>query len=125
MAGAVETLAIAYYFTGEERYAERAALLIRVWFLDPATKMNPHFRYAQAIPGHNDGRGAGLIESRHFIKVVDAAGLLGGSRAWTDKDAAGVESAGSASSSTGCKPARTAKMKRGPRTITAVGTPRN
>jgi Alginate lyase len=87
MAGAVETLAIAYYFTGEERYAERASLLIRAWFLDPATKMNPNFRYAQAIPGHNDGRGAGLIESRHFIKVVDAAGLLGGSRAWTDKDA--------------------------------------
>jgi len=87
MAGAVETLAIAYYFTGEENYAERAAQLIRVWFLDPATKMNPNFRYAQAIPGHNDGRGAGLIESRHFIKVVDAAGLLGGSRAWTVKDA--------------------------------------
>jgi len=86
MAGAVETLAIAYYFTGEERYAERAALLIRAWFLDSATKMNPNFRYAQAIPGHNDGRGAGLIESRHFIKVVDAAGLLGGSRVWTDKD---------------------------------------
>jgi Alginate lyase len=86
MASAVETLAIAYYFTGEERYAERAALLIRAWYLDPATKMNPNFRYAQAIPGQNDGRGAGLIESRHFIKVVDAAGLLGGSRAWTDKD---------------------------------------
>ncbi len=86
MATAVEALAIAYYFTGEERYAERSALLIRAWFLDPATKMNPNFRYAQAIPGQNDGRGAGLIESRHFIKVVDAAGLLGGSRAWTDKD---------------------------------------
>src|SRR5262245_13917121 len=90
MATAVETLAIAYYFTGEERYAERAALLIRAWFLDPATKMNPNFRYAQAVPGQNDGRGAGLIESRHFIKVVDAAGLLGGSRAWTDKDGQGL-----------------------------------
>src|SRR5215813_9686107 len=86
MAGAVETLAIAYYFTGEERYAERAALLIRAWFLDPATKMNPNFRYAQAILGHNEGRGAGLIESRHFIKIVDAVGLLNGSRSWTEKD---------------------------------------
>jgi hypothetical protein len=86
MSGAVETLAIAYYFTGEGRYAERASLLIRAWFLDPATKMNPNLRYAQAVPGHNDGRGAGLIESRQFIKVVDAAGLLGGSRAWTAGD---------------------------------------
>src|SRR5262245_4737287 len=86
MAGAVETLAIAYYFIGEERYAERAALLIRTWFLDPTTKMNPNFRYARAVPGHNEGRCAGLIESGHFIKIVDAAGLLGGSRAWTDQD---------------------------------------
>src|SRR5262249_9744192 len=74
------------YFTGEERYAERAALLIRVWFLDAETRMNPHFRYAQAVPGHNDGRAAGLIESRQFIKVVDSVGLLRRSRAWTDKD---------------------------------------
>lgn len=86
MASTVETLAIAYYFTDEERYAERAALLVRAWFLDSATKMNPNFRYAQAVLGHDDGRGAGLIESRQFIKVVDAAGLLGGSKAWTEKD---------------------------------------
>lgn len=86
LAEAVETLALAYYFTGEERYAERAALLIRAWFLAPATKMNPNFRYAQAVLGHNDGRGTGLIESRHLIRVVDSVGLLGGARAWTNKD---------------------------------------
>ncbi len=86
MAGAVEALSLAYYFTGEERYAERAALLIRAWFLNAETKMNSNFRYAQAVPGHNDGRGAGLIESRHFIRIVDSVGLIGGSRAWTDKD---------------------------------------
>lgn len=86
MAETVETLALAYYFSGAERYAEQAALLIRVWFLDPATKMNSHLRYAQAILGRNDGRGAGLIESRHFIKIVDAVGLLNDARAWTDKD---------------------------------------
>lgn len=86
MAGTVETLATAYYFTGEERYAERAALLIRTWFLNPDTKMNPNFLYAQAVPGHNDGRAAGLIESRQFIKIVDSVGLLSGSGAWMDKD---------------------------------------
>jgi hypothetical protein len=87
MADAVETLAVAYFFSGEKKHAEGAARLMRAWFLDPATRMNPHLRYAQAIPGRNDGRGAGLIESRHFIKVVDAAGLLGASRAWTENDA--------------------------------------
>jgi hypothetical protein len=86
MAKTVETLALASFFFGEAHYAERAALLVRVWFLQPATRMNPHLRFAQAIPGRNDGRGAGLIESRHFITLVDAVGLLAGSQAWTDED---------------------------------------
>ena len=86
MAETVETLAAAYYFTGEERYAERAALLLHTWFLDAQTKMNPHFQYAQAILGSNQGRGAGLIDSRHLIRVVDAVGLLAGARAWTQPD---------------------------------------
>ncbi len=86
MADAVETLAMAYFFFGDERHAERAALLIKTWFLNPETKMNPHLRFAQAIPGRNDGRGAGLIESRHFIRIIDSVGMLNGSRAWTRKD---------------------------------------
>jgi hypothetical protein len=86
MTDAVETLALAWYFTGEEKYAARAALLLRVWFIDKATKMNPHYNYAQAVPGRNEGRGAGLIDARNFIQVVDAIGLLAGSKAWTAPD---------------------------------------
>ncbi len=86
MVSTVEALAMAHYFTGEEKYADRAALLIRAWFLDPATKMNPNFRYAQAVMGHDDGRGAGLIESRHFIQIVNAVGLIGGTKVWAEKD---------------------------------------
>lgn len=86
MADAVETLAQAYYFTGEAKYAARAALLLRVWFIDKATKINPHYKYAQGVPGHNDGRGTGLIDARRFISVIDAVGLLAGSQAWTALD---------------------------------------
>jgi hypothetical protein len=86
MAAAVEALALAYYFTGKEAYANHAARLVRAWFLDSATRMNPHLRYAQAILGKNDGRGMGIIESRSFARVGDAAGLLAGSKAWTKKD---------------------------------------
>jgi type 1 glutamine amidotransferase len=87
----VETLALAYYFTGEEKYAAKATEFIRTWFLDPATRMNPHFTYAQAVRGVNTGRGIGLIESRNLVKVVDGVGLLAGANAWTDAEQRGLE----------------------------------
>ena len=86
MANTVETLALAYYFTSNEAYAEHAAKLLRVWFLDPATRMNPHLNFAQAVPGLNTGRGIGIIEGRNISQAADAAGLLAGSSAWTQKD---------------------------------------
>ena len=82
----VETLALGYYFTGEEKYAEHAAKVLRTWFLEPATKMTPHFRFAQAIPGVNDGRGTGILEARGLADAADAAILLVGSKHWSAAD---------------------------------------
>jgi hypothetical protein len=91
MSSAVRSLALGYYLTGNEEYVARAALLLRMWFLDPATKMNPNLEYAQAIPGVNTGRGIGIIESVGLTAVVDAAGLFEGSKNWSENDAAGLQ----------------------------------
>jgi hypothetical protein len=91
MADTLETLGLAYYFTGDEKYATRARLLIRTWFIEPETRMNPNFEFAQAIRGVNTGRGLGLIESRLFTKVVDAVRLLAGTPSWTTEDEREIE----------------------------------
>jgi hypothetical protein len=82
----VSTLGLAYYFSGDEKYAERAAQQLRAWFLDPATRMNPHLRFAQLVRGNPNERGSGIIDTRWFIEAVDAAGLIGGSKHWTAAD---------------------------------------
>jgi hypothetical protein len=91
MVAAVETLALAYYFGGDEAYAAKAVQLLRKFLLDPDTRMNPHLQFAQAIPGVNTGRGIGLIETRGLTRVVDAIGLLTESKALREADRRGLE----------------------------------
>ena len=90
MADNVETLALAFYFTGKDAYAAHAATLLRVWFLDSATRMNPNLNQAQAVPGVNDGRAAGVLESRSLASVCDAVELIAGSPRWTKADDAAL-----------------------------------
>lgn len=87
----VYTLSLAWYFTGEEKYAQKAGVLLRYWFLDDATKMNPNQNYGQGIPGVTEGRGIGLIETRSLMNIADAVGLLQGSASWTAADDKGLQ----------------------------------
>lgn len=80
------TLSLAYFFTRDERYAVHATVVIRAWFLDPKTRKNPNLNFGQGIPGISPGRGIGLIETRGYYRVIDAAALLDGSPSWTKAD---------------------------------------
>jgi len=90
MVDSVQTLALAYYFTGDEAYAAKAAQQLRVWFTEPATKMNPNMQFAQAVPGESTGRVFGVLESRGLTRVVDSIGLLENSKSLTKGDRDGI-----------------------------------
>lgn len=85
----VTTLALAWYFSGDERYAQKATELIRVWFFDKDTRMNHNLEYAQMIPGRNNDKGRcyGVIDSYSFVEMLDAVQLLEQSKSFTSKDA--------------------------------------
>jgi hypothetical protein len=72
----VDNLSIAWYFTGDTKYADKAVSLLRVWFIEPETMMNPHLEFGQSIPGITSGRGIGIIDVRGMHTLVDAISLL-------------------------------------------------
>ncbi len=72
----VQALALAHYFVGDRGYADKAAEMVRVWFLDPATRMNPNLNHGQAVPGRVSGRAEGVIDAHRLAKVVESIGLL-------------------------------------------------
>jgi len=86
MAGAVWKLGLAYQMIGEEEYARHAVRLLRVWFLDPATRMNPNLRYSHAQPGVFEGSYYGIIHLGVMPLFMDALGMLRSSPSWTDED---------------------------------------
>jgi len=81
-----ETLGLAYYFTGEEKYAEKAAQLLRVWFIDDETRMNPNVNHAQCRPGHNTGTKSGILDGRLLTRALEGSLLISESGALSNAE---------------------------------------
>jgi hypothetical protein len=66
----VTTLALAWYFTRDSRYARHGAHLVDVYFLNESTSMLPSLQYAQ------NGYKYGLIDWKDLYYFLDAVTLL-------------------------------------------------
>jgi hypothetical protein len=81
-------LSLAWYYTGKKQYAEKAAQVLRTWFLAPGTRMNPNLDHGQFIPCKYDGRAIGIIDfSQSYTSVLDAIAILDtGAPGWSKGD---------------------------------------
>ena len=86
----VAALAAAYQITGDERYVTKSAELLRVFFLDAKTRMNPNLNFAQAVPGVSPGRGIGIIDTLHIIEIPAAVKVMEKSKAFPTELATGL-----------------------------------
>jgi len=69
-------LAAAYVASRDQAYLRKALEHARAWFVDTATSMHPSLQYAQAIKGRVTGRGIGIIDTIHFLEVVQALCIM-------------------------------------------------
>ena len=78
MSDAVTTLALADYLLDNRTFGIKAAALLKVWFVDPATAMNPSLEHAAVIPGVTNGSSTGIIVTSHRwnSRLTDALALL-------------------------------------------------
>lgn len=113
MCGLVDTLCCAFALSGEEKFAAKATELLRVWFIDESTRMNPNMLFAQYIPGENievpwkeyparyvsgsQGRKGvwvsfgGVIEDLNLVPLTDCLRWLRESKSWTQSDDAAIQ----------------------------------
>lgn len=86
-----QALGLAYYLTGKKVYAKKAAELLRVWFLDEATRMNPNLNHAQCRLGHNTGTKSGVLDGRLMVPALEGAQLIRSSSELTDQEYEGLK----------------------------------
>jgi hypothetical protein len=89
----IYNLTLAWYYTGDVKYSQRAELDIRTWFTNPATAQNPNLAFAQGIPCLVTGRGIGIIEFSYALtEVVDSTAILdSGAPGWTKADHTAIQ----------------------------------
>lgn len=76
MTEALRHLNLAYFLSGEQKYGDKILDILRIWFLDPETRVNPNIEFGQGVPGRNTGRPIGVIEWTEMKDVVTSVELV-------------------------------------------------
>ncbi len=84
MRTSVSRLATAFRLFCDERYASHATKMLKEFFLERDTYMEPNLLYAQGIPGICSGRGIGIIDTLHLTELPFAIEALRKSAAMTE-----------------------------------------
>ncbi|KAG0319988.1 hypothetical protein BGZ99_004810 [Dissophora globulifera] len=74
-------MGMAYFWTGEERYAEKIVYRLKEWFLDRETYMNPNVKYGSLIFGNELGRAQGFLDMFKVYGMFDGLKAIEGSKA--------------------------------------------
>ena len=85
----INTFTMAWWVTGNEKYAAAAAEQLKVWFINKDTYMYPQMDKAQFVPNHNEyGNGTcwGIIDANGFSGMLNSVGMLELSASWKKKD---------------------------------------
>lgn len=83
-------LGLAWYFTKDHTYSQRAKEKIHLWFLDPNKSMYPNLKYAQIVPGSQIGSPQGILEMSAVIQLFNGVALISNSGDWSAEDDDGL-----------------------------------
>ena len=84
-------LSLAYYFTDNPEYAKKPAELLRVWFLNEDTRMNPNLQFSEIIRGKSEPNPSGVIAGAYIPHLFDAISILENSSSWNQADKQGMQ----------------------------------
>lgn len=82
MVDRVKTFTLAWYFSGNKKYASAAVEQIRIWFLNKDTYMNPNMYYGQIVKGYSTLNATAVLDGVGFVDVLDALYLLENYHTW-------------------------------------------
>ncbi len=92
MSSATLALGLGSFCLGTPGAADHASTILKTWFIDPRTRMNPNLEFGQMVRGHNTGRGTGIIDTDTLIHCAQGVVLLELAGGFPADVAAGVRS---------------------------------